>query len=234
MFNSSKNHTIIFIVLLLAQWVQSCAPVNVNTTSAPPTTQVTQPAATKTEIRIEPTPTQQVSIANATPSVASLPKVHIRAVKGNIFIRRGPGMAYNPTGALYKNTSAEVIARDVLSNWVQIKIPHSNQTGWVSIQTEYTQIEGDIAGLPDFTPTEWPTAAYLRNCTHHRMYVLPNEIVIYPAYTFPDNEIWLYPGNYTVYDIDVPGDPQVASISIHEGSDVEILDDGLGGHRKCP
>jgi hypothetical protein len=26
----------------------------------------------------------------------------------------------------------------------------------------------------------------------------------------------------------------VVNVSIREGSDVEILEDGLGGHRKCP
>jgi hypothetical protein len=104
----------------------------------------------------------------------------------------------------------------------------------VSIQTDYSQIEGELKDLPEYTPTEWPTAAYLRNCTYHQMYVLPSEIVIPSSLAFPENEVWIYPGSYTVQDIDVAGDPEVIKITIQEGSNVEILEDGLGGHRKCP
>ena len=137
-------------------------------------------------------------------------------------------MAFNPIDVLYKDTSAKVIARDVLSKWVQIKIPNSDKTGWVSIQTQYSQIEGEIKNLPEYTPTEWPVPAYVRNCTYHQMYVLPFEIVIPSSYEYPDNEIWIYPGSYTVFDIDVSGDPIVAEIVVKEGSEIEILNDGSG------
>ena len=53
-------------------------------------------------------------------------------------------MPYNPIGVLYKGTSADVIARDVLSKWVQVVIPNSDETGWVSIQTRIFQIEWRI------------------------------------------------------------------------------------------
>jgi hypothetical protein len=160
--------------------------------------------------------------------------VTLNVVKGNLFVRRGPDMAFNPVGVLYKNTSVKVIARDVLSDWVEVKIPNSSKTGWVSIQTEYSQIEGSLEDLPEFTPTEWPVAAYLRNCTYHRMYVEPSEVVVSTALEFPDNEIWIYPGEYVVYDIDVPDDPEVMKITVQEGSDIEIREDGLGDKRKCP
>ena len=143
-------------------------------------------------------------------------------------------MAFNPIAVLYKDTSAEVIARDVLSNWVQIKFPNSDKTGWVSIQTQYSQIEGDLEDVPEYTPTEWPVPAYLRNCTYHQMYVMPSEVVIPSYFQYPDNEIRIYPGTYTVYDIDVPGEPEVAEIEIREGSEIEIIEDGLGEHHKCP
>jgi hypothetical protein len=51
---------------------------------------------------------------------------------------------------------------------------------------------------------------------------------------YPDNEIWIYPGTYTIYDIDVSGDPEVDQVTVGEGSTIEVLDDGLGKHRKCP
>jgi hypothetical protein len=122
----------------------------------------------------------------------------------------------------------------VLSDWVQIQIPNTDQTGWVSIQTSYSQIKGDLEDLPEFTTTEWPVAAYLRNCTHHRMYVPQADMVIPSSFEFPDNEVWIYPGTYTVLDIDVSGDPGVMDFTIREGESVEIRWDGLGEKRKCP
>jgi hypothetical protein len=218
---------------------QSCAQVKLDTPPALPTAQEIEPTVGGDQAEPLPTPTATIEIPIPTnteiPTIAaSSSGVTLNVVKGNLFVRRGPDMAFNPIGVLYKNTSAEVIARDVLSNWVQVKIPNSDKTGWVSIKTEYSQIEGEIKDLPEFTTTEWPTAAYLRNCTHHQMYLQPSEIIIPSSLEYPDNEIWVYPGTYTVHDIDVTGDPEVAKITIREGSNVEILEDGQGEHRKCP
>jgi len=203
-----------------------------------PTPRDIEPITTEERSAPPATPTTQVEIPTATEIIPtptpSLPKVTISAVKGNIFIRRGPDMAFNPIDVLYKDISAKVIARDVLSKWLQIEIPNSDQTGWVSIQTKYSKVEGEIKDLPEYTPTEWPVAAYLRNCTYHQMYVLPAELLLPSYYNYPDNEIWIYPGTYTVIDIDLPDNPQVAEIVVKEGSDIEILNDGSGGHRKCP
>jgi len=239
MIKSSQKYRTASIALLFVLLTQSCAQVKLDAPPALPTARdiestvgvdsVTATATTTATVEI-PTPTK-TAIPTSTASTA---RVTLNVVKGNLFIRRGPDMAFNPVGVLYKDTSAEALARDVLSNWVQVKIPNSEQTGWVSIQTDYSQIEGELKDLPEYTPTEWPAAAYLRNCTYHRMYILPNEIVLPPSYQFPDNEIWIYPGIYTIHDIDVSGDPEVMQITIQEGSDEEILDDGLGGHRKCP
>jgi hypothetical protein len=238
MIKPSWKYRNISIVLLFVLLTQACAQVRLDTPPALPTARDVEPVST--EVRSEPsaTPTATVEIPTATEIVPtptpSLPKVTISAVKGNLFIRRGPGMPFNPIGVLYKDTSAEVVARDVLSNWVEIKFPASSKTGWVSIQTKYSQIEGRIEDLPEYTPTEWPVPAYLRNCTYHQMYVLPAEVLLPSYYNYPDNEIWIYPGSYTVLDIDVPGDPVVAEISVKEGSDIEIHNDGSGGHHKCP
>jgi hypothetical protein len=230
-----RNFSIILLFILLTQ---SCVPVKLDTPTALPTAQGAEPTSTETSPAPLATPTAPIenptATATASASPSPFPKVTISAVKGNLFIRRGPDLAFNPIGVLYQDTSEEALARDVLSKWVQIKIPNSNKMGWVSIQTKYSQLTGEIKNLPEYMPTEWPVAAYLRNCTHHQMYVLPNEIVIPSSYEFPDNEIWIYPGTYTIRDIDVPGDPEVDTITVSEGSVVEIRDDGSGEHRKCP
>jgi hypothetical protein len=223
------------LLLLFVLLIQACAQVKQETPTALPTARNVEPTTGGGGAPPSATATVEIPVPTKTEiSTSAASSVTLNVVKGNLFIRRGPDMAFNPVGVLYKDTSAEVLARDVLSNWAQIKIPNSEQTGWVSIQSEYSQIEGELKDLPEYTPTEWPAAAYLRNCTYHQMYVLPSEIVIPSSLTYPENEIWIYPGTYTIYDIDVAGDPEVMNITIQEGSDVEILDDGLGGHRKCP
>ena len=235
MTKPSRKYINVSIVLLFVLLTQACA-AGLDTPTALPTAQDVEPIST--EVRSAPSATSTVEIPTATKVVPtptpSLPKVTITAVKGNLFIRRGPGMPFNSIAVLYKDVSAEVIAHDVLSNWVQIKFPNSDQTGWVSIQTQYSMIEGDLQDVPEQSPTEWPVPAYLRNCTYHQMYVEPSEVVIPSYYQYPNNEIRINPGSYSVYDIDVPDEPIVAEIEIREGSEIEIVKDGLGDNHKCP
>ena len=237
MIKSSQIQRRILTATLTIMLLQACMQVRVDAPPALPTPQdietvaiAEQPAATATS-----TPTTVPATATEiSPTATTQPRVVISAVKGNIFIRRGPDMAFNPIGVLYKDTSAPVIARDVLSNWVQIIIPNSDQKGWISIQTQYSKVDGDLKTLPEFTTTEWPTPAYLRNCTHHQMYILPAEVILLSSFDQPDNMVWLYPGTYTVYDLEVSGEPEVTTVEVREGVTVEILDDGAGEHRKCP
>ena len=237
MIKSSQIQRRILTATLTVMLLQACMQVRVDAPPALPTPQdietvaiAEQPAATATS-----TPTTVPATATEiSPTATTQPRVIISAVKGNIFIRRGPDMAFNPIGVLYKDTSAPVIARDVLSNWVQIVIPNSDQKGWISIQTQYSKIDGDLKTLPEFTTTEWPPPAYLRNCTHHQMYILPAEVILLSSFDQPDNMVWLYPGTYTVYDLEVSGEPEVTTVEVREGVTVEILDDGAGEHRKCP
>lgn len=230
----------IYIILLIVVLTQGCLRVRLGAPPALPTAREIEPVAIGEQVEVTVTPIvliEKTPVDTATkivPTETSLPKVTITAVKGNIFIRRGPGMAYNPISVLYKNTSTDVIARDVLSKWVQVVIPDSDITGWVSIQTEYSKLNGEFDSLPDFTPTDWPIPAYLRNCTLHDMYVMPGEITLLSVYGYPDNEVWLNPGFYTVQDLFVPGEPEVLDFEIREGLEIEIHDDGLGEHRNCP
>jgi hypothetical protein len=62
---------------------------------------------------------------------------------------------------------------------------------------------------------------------------MPGEITLPSSYQEPENEIWLNPGHYTVYDLEVPDLPEVKSFDIREGQEIEIIDDGAGEHRKC-
>ncbi len=169
-------------------------------------------------------------------SPTPLPKVTITSVKGNLYIRRGPGLEYNQIGVLLKDTSTEVIARDVLSDWVQVLIPNSDNTGWVSIQTLYSKIDGDINNLPDFTFTDWPLPAYIKNCTEHDMFITPGDIYLPNLYTNAQykNEVQVNPGSYTAFDLFVPGEPEAQKFEIREGVQAYITMNGLGVKHKCP
>ncbi|MBI5841826.1 MAG: SH3 domain-containing protein [Chloroflexi bacterium] len=184
----------------------------------------------------EPTSTLPLPTVTVTPIVEEIQvKDTITAVNGNLYIRRGPGLAYNPIGVLAKGESASVLARDILSDWVQISIPSQpGQTGWVSIMTGYSSMDGDVAGLPGIQVTDWPVASYLRNCTHHQMIVKPGDIIIPSLLQYPENEVWIYPGTYTVYDLDMDQYPEVAIVQLREGVEIDISLDGNGDKRKCP
>jgi uncharacterized protein YraI len=225
----------LYPALLVVMMLQGCMRPRANL----PVIENTQPALIKTQAvtaTLPPeteTPAPTVTIA-ISPTETPLPKVTISAQKGNLYIRRGPGMAYDRVGVLFSGTSAEVIARDVLSKWVQVNIPDSEQTGWVSLQTDYSRLDGDLSTVPDFTFTDWPVPAYLFNCTEHDMYIMPGEIIVTSYFTHPNNQVWLNPGRYSVYDDSIPKRPLVKEIDIREGANVAIVYDGAGNHHKCP
>ncbi|MFN8382872.1 MAG: SH3 domain-containing protein [Anaerolineales bacterium] len=166
----------------------------------------------------------------------SLPSVTVTASDGNLYIRRGPGLAYDAVGFLMKGVSAQVIGQDVLSKWVQINIPDSGATGWVSIQTPFSKINGDISQVPNFTFTEWPEPAYLKNCTEHDMFIVPGNIYLYSLYTNPKylNEVQVDPDTYTAYDMFYPDEPEAQMLQVHEGMTGYITINGVGEGHKCP
>jgi hypothetical protein len=66
------------------------------------------------------------------------------------------------------------------------------------------------------------------------MFVLPGEIILPSLLEAPENEVWVYPGSYTVYDLDHPDQPDVAEVELREGLEIDIQVDGNGEKRKCP
>ncbi|MBM3125928.1 MAG: SH3 domain-containing protein [Chloroflexi bacterium] len=224
--------------ILFSLFLHACLQVRLDPPVSVPTPRDLQSHEPEISLQIQderPSVTPaRVPSAGMTPTVTLLPEVTLTAVKGNIYIRRGPGMAFNPIDVMYENSQVTVIAHDMLSEWAQVVLPNSKGTGWVSLKTRYTTVNGDLAGLPGFTPTEWPVPAYLRNCTHHRMFILPGEIILPSYFGYPENEIWLYPGTYLVYDLDVPGEPEVQEVDIREGMSIDVNLDGAGERRICP
>lgn len=194
-------------------------------TSTPLPTAIASPLGT-----LAPTATE------VPPTLTATPSVRVTAINGNLYIRRGPETAYNRIGLLKSSTSAEVIGRDILSKWVQVYIPGTETTGWVSLLTPFSQIEGDLSQVPSFTFKEWPEPAYIKNCTEHDMLIGPNEIYLYSLWTNSKylNEEQVDPGVYEIYDLFVPGEPLVETVDVQEGETVYITVNGLGVEHNCP
>jgi uncharacterized protein YgiM (DUF1202 family) len=161
--------------------------------------------------------------------------VTVTAVKGNLYIRRGPDVGFNPVAVLTNGQSSKVLARDVLGKWLQIPIPGgSGKNGWISIQTIYSAVSGDVTKLPEVEPTDFPVPAFLRNCTFHDMTAEPGGILIPALNNFPANDVRMNPGTYRVYDNVTDGYPEVLKVELREGSAIDIRKDGDGESRKCP
>lgn len=232
-FYPTKQSITIFLLLI---FLFGCAPQSLTIDDRPQTVEATptvnRPLSTVTSTPL-PTPTV-VSV----PSTLSSPQtsVTIKAVSGNLYIRRGPSTKYSRIGVLTKGMTAEVIGRDVLSKWVQINIPDSEFTGWVSMLTTYSKVNGDLSQIDSFTFTDYPVPAYIKNCTEHLLLVEPGEHYLENLFTNAQylNEVQLDPGVYTVYDMSLSDEPKLDSIDLQEGETAYITVNGLGVSHKCP
>lgn len=187
--------------------------------------------STATQSPLAPTPTQSSTIRPTAAPAITL--VTVTAAGGNVFIRRGPDLAYDSVGVLADGQRVTALARDVLGNWLQIEVPGTSEPGWISIQSRYTIVDGETGALPQHVPSDWPLQAWLRNCTLHRMEADPGGIAIPPVDEYPANDVALNPGLYVIRDLDVNGAPTVMEADIREGSEIDIREDGDGNRRKC-
>ncbi len=201
------------------------------------TTPITSATDSTTSSLNTPVPTMTFAPrVTTTPTATQLPAVvTVSAVNGNLYIRRGPNLAFNPIGVLMEGQSETATARDPLSKWLQIPIPgQDGKSGWISIQTQFSSISGDVMSLPEFAPTSWPVLAFIQNCMSDQMEIDPGAIVLPSLANFPNNRIQINPGVYTIHDTDVTGSPEVMNVEIKEGSEVDVTLDGNGNKHKCP
>lgn len=223
------------VLIMLTVVVQACTLVqkpqlSPTTTQSPPVATITltpsiQPSS------ITPTETPTITI---TP-LPTFPLVTITAVNGDLAIRSGPDMTFTAIGKLRKGTTAQVIARSILIGWVQIPITADPlKTGWVSIQTNYSKVDGNISDLPVIKIVEWPNGSYLRNCTGHQLIVTPGDTLLPPVTDAPNNRVWFAPGSYVISDMDVPGQPMVKEIRLTPRIEVDLRKDGDGKLWECP
>ena len=188
-----------------------------------------------TPAAVPPTATLEAATPTVEPTPTLTPpsEVIITAATGNLNIRRGPSQFYNVTTSLAQGGSATATGRDAQGYWLYIAIPSlPSAYGWISTQTQYSTIDGDIDSLPVVTP-EPPMPAYIRNCTFHPMLVNPGSVLLPPQTSAPANAAQFAPGAYTAADQSVAGSTP-RNVSLAEGTTVDITTDGLNNVYACP
>ncbi|GAB4503754.1 MAG: hypothetical protein Fur0043_07460 [Anaerolineales bacterium] len=236
---------LLLALLLTVAMLPGCAP-RVNGTPLPPTTDSPRGVPTWTPRPADltaalPTPARAVSspqrasvtpFTSATPTNAPAPVI-VQAVGGNLHIRRGPSVDYNSIDVLRSGQSLTATARDPVNRWLQIPLPSApGKSGWVSILTDYSLVSGVVEDLPIATVAP-AVPAFIRNCTKHRMLVLPPEVELLGKYDAPYNEERFPPGEYQVYDLEAGNTKAYQTVILSEGSRVDIREDGLGEKSKC-
>ena len=243
-----KVPTILILFFLVALGLQSCAfsssqGETLQTASAPgdvptwtPRPQDLTLTALPTATRPAPVSTAQSATATSTslPGSTPTPKTVTFSVEnGNLNIRRGPSVDYNYVGVLYDGETALAVGRDRISRWVLIELPgQPGVRGWVTTETDYSRIQGDVSILP-FVTVEPASPAYIRNCTRHEMIVYPPEVQLLSKYDEPYNEERFSVGEYQVYDLENPKVEAILVINLSEGKAVDILYDWAGEKSKC-
>lgn len=241
--------TIIALFLMLAFATQSCAPPQTETTDAARTTLTPGGVPTWTprpqDLTLTALPTvtkpAPVSIATTAPPavtetpriVASPQTVTVTIKGGNLFVRRGPSLDYNHVGVLYDGETVLATGRDRVSRWIRIALLSKPEAeGWITTETGYTLIDGDIPNLP-YIETEPARPAYIRNCTKHELLVMPSEVKLLDKFEKPYNEERFPVGIYQVYDLENPANKAIEEVSLSEGKKVDIQYDWTGEKSKC-
>jgi hypothetical protein len=244
-----KVRTITALVFLMALTAQGCAASPTEITIVPRATSTpgevptwtprpgdltqtalptaTRPAPVSSATPVPPTPTVTAPVV-ATPKI-----VRVMIEGGNLFVRRGPSLDYNQIGVLYDGETVLATGRDRVSRWIRIALPSDPLVeGWVTTETSYTFIDGDIPNLP-YIETEPARPAYIRNCTKHELWVIPAEVKLLDKFEAPDNEERFPVGIYQVYDFENPDNKPIEEVSLSEGKSVDIQYDWTGEKSKC-
>jgi hypothetical protein len=237
--NFSKIYYWLFIFVFVVT-NQSCS-----------TSQKISPVATKFLTQTQPTTVEALNLFTPTPYIqdGSFPKtsmptievtqsptpplVTVIVVNGDLSIRTGPDMSFDAIAKLKDGETVTALARSIMDGWIQIP-SQSEKTGWISIQTNYSIVSGNLLDLPRVDTVEWNVGSYLKNCTTHQMIVKPGEVIIQPVGNSTEGQVWFSPGTYSVYDLDVAGQPVVANLTVREHSEYNIRKDGNGQRWDCP
>ena len=185
-----------------------------------------------TDVLPSPIPTLGLT---ATPA---FPLVTITAINGNLYIRRGSGSDFDPTGVLLQGETATASGRDILNEWLYIPIPsQAGKFGWVSTLTVYSSVSGNTMDLP-VVDSDLAVPAFIQNCSTDDMIVQPTGVILPPWYQYPNNIVQFDPGEYTIMDYDNvkynPKSNQGIVVDLREGEQLKFTAMGTNAQHKCP
>ena len=228
----SKIYPVVLILVLFCQACSADQPTDsAGAENQPATVEPTSSPVPPVVVETTKTPTP---IAEITPFPTSA-EITITAVEGDIAIRTGPDMTFDAIAKLQNGEAATVLARSIMDGWVQIEIPsQAGETGWISVDTNYSIVNGNLLDLPRIDTVEWNVGSYLINCTPHQMIVKPGDVILASVDDAPANRLWFSPGLYSVYDLDVTGQPVAANLSVTGHREFHILKDGTRTQWACP
>jgi hypothetical protein len=248
-----KVHTLYALALLLALGMQGCAPAPVEPTEFALFTSTPGDIPTWTPRPVEMTQTALPTATRPAPASSSTPRpraatetpeilptaqaISVRIVDGNLFVRRGPSVNYNYVGVLYEDEVVVATGRDRVSRWIRVAFPakpnkEPDREGWITTESDYTLIDGDISNLP-YIETEPARPAFIRNCTKHQMWILPADVYLSAKSKEPFNEAQFPVGLYQVYDVENEETVPIEEIDLSEGERVDIRYDWTGERSKC-
>ncbi len=226
-----KSSKIYFLILMLAVAAQACNAAPVPSPASTQAATQSQPLAIDS-INVDAQNISLVQIPTPTVEVAPLaasPVVTVTVVNGDLSIRTGPDLSFDAIAKLQDGETVTVLARSIMDGWVQIQIPsQAGETGWISIQTNYSIVTGNLLDLPRIDVVEWNVGSYLNNCTTHQVLVKPGDAILQPQ-----SRAWFTPGTYSVYDLNVDGQPVVANLTVLEHREYNIRKDGAGQRFDC-
>lgn len=188
----------------------------------------TVPPPTPTKVPVIRQSTQAAPVEAPTEVTSSGGEITVTAATGNLYIRRGPGTAYNIVSGLSKGVTTRAVGRNEKNDWLAIEIPLAkNVVGWISLGTGYTELHGKLSDLPLY-PFDEAKPAYVANCTMHDMTTRPGQWNL-PAKTTQK----VNPGEYQFLDMST-GQNKVMEATLKEGNTVYIKVDGNGTSYGCP
>lgn len=240
MIEKSKLEILVAILALAMFGLQACAQFADVQTDVPHASPMPSKTPTWTPRPKAPTAFPTVTLISntqtATPAPTGTPKeVTFAVTGGNLNVRRGPSLAYNYLSVLYDGDVAIAVGRDRLrlNRWLLIELPSNpGAKGWVTTETKYSTVEGDISSLP-LVNVEAAIPAFIRNCTKHTILVQPVNVELLNKYNEPFNIEHFDVSTYQIYDLDVPGNVRLEDITLSEGRTVDIIYDGTGEKSKC-
>ncbi len=195
------------------------------------------PAGTRTPT-VDPSaqPTGEATAEGGTPGAGGTAEaggVVTLTFGGALNVRRGPGLGYDTVAAFDVGQSAEAKGRDAVGEWLQVEVPGSTGVfGWVYSKAPTVNVAGDALSLPEAAFNE-AVPAYVRNCTSHQIALRPGEIILEPIAKQPANRVQVNPGFYEVVDLTLNA-ASVTTMSVTEGSESIVTQDGKGVNYTCP